>query len=166
MVLDEIGDLSPAFQVRLLRVLQNKTYRPLGATGTVQANVRMLATTNKNLAELVERDFFRRDLFYRVNVVRLDLPPLRMRKEDIPLLVKCILGRLNCLRGKAVSGVSQKALSLLMFHDYPGDIRELGKILEHAFVLCPERGIELHGLPEYLRTSIRPHLFQRSMEAA
>jgi PAS domain S-box-containing protein len=155
--LDEIGDLSAAFQVRLLRVLQDQTYQPLGATASVQANVRILAATNRDLTNLVKKGAFRQDLFYRINVVRLNLPPLRERKEDIPMLVKHFIGRFNRLRGRSVTGISQEALSLLMFHDYPGNIRELENIVEHAFVLCPEREIATHCLPENLRiTYARP----------
>jgi PAS domain S-box-containing protein len=157
ILLDEIGDLSAAFQVRLLRVLQNQMYQPLGATAPVQANVRILAATNRDLTDLVKNGVFRRDLFYRINVVRLDLPPLRERKEDIPMLVKHFIGRFNRLRGRSVTGVSQEVLSLLMFHDYPGNIRELENIIEHAFVLCNEGQIEIHCLPENLRiTRPRP----------
>jgi PAS domain S-box-containing protein len=166
ILLDEIGDLSPAFQVRLLRVLQDRTYQPLGATEPNQANVRVIAATNRNLAGLVEKGAFRQDLFYRINVVRLDLPPLRTRKEDIPLLVKHFIGRLNRLRARAVSGITQEALSLLMFHDYPGNIRELENILEHAFVLCPEGKIRVRCLPEYLRASITQPVAPRSMNIA
>ncbi len=166
ILLDEIGDLSAAFQVRLLRVLQDRTYQPLGATELVRANVRMIAATNRDLAELVKKGVFRQDLFYRINVVRLDLPPLRERKEDIPMLVKHFVGRLNRLRGKSVSGISQEALSLLMFHDYPGNIRELENILEHAFVLCPEGQIEVHCLPEHLSTSIPRPPASRRMDTA
>jgi PAS domain S-box-containing protein len=166
ILLDEIGDLSPAFQVRLLRVLQDRSYQPLGATEPNQADVRMIAATNRNLAELVEKRVFRQDLYYRINVVRLDLPPLRTRKEDIPMLVKHFIGRLNRLRGKTVSGISQEALSILMVHDYPGNIRELENILEHAFVLCPEGQIEVHCLPEHLRASIPQPVAHRRMTAA
>jgi PAS domain S-box-containing protein len=153
ILLDEIGDLSAAFQVRLLRVLQDRTYQPLGATEPLQANVRILAATNRDLTNLVGKGIFRQDLFYRLNVIRLDLPSLRERKEDIPMLVKHFLGRLSRLRGKSLKGISQEALSLLMFHDYPGNIRELENIIEHAFVLCPEGQIEVHCLPDNLWVS-------------
>jgi transcriptional regulator with PAS, ATPase and Fis domain len=119
----------------------------------VKANVRVIAATNRSLTDLVEKGTFRRDLFYRVNVVRLDLPPLRQRKEDIPMLVKHFIGRLNRLQGKAVAGISQEALSLLMFHDFPGNIRELENIIEHAFVLCPKGQIEPQCLPESLKAT-------------
>jgi len=166
LLLDEIGDLSPAFQVRLLRVLQDRTYQPLGATEPLKANVRIIAATNRNLTELVEKGGFRRDLFYRVNVIHLDLPPLRERKEDIPTLVKHFIERLNRLQGKTVSGITQEALSLLMFHDYPGNIRELENIIEHAFVLCPEGRIDIPCLQENLSGSMPQPTAKRRMDAA
>ena len=151
IMLDEIGDLSPAFQVKLLRVLQEKTFQPLGATRESKANVRIIAATNKDLAELVKDGTFRQDLFYRINVVLLDLPPLRDRKEDIATLVRHFIERFNRLQGRMVTGISQEALSILMFHDYPGNIRELENIIEHALVLCPEGEIGVHCLPENLQ---------------
>ena len=150
ILLDEIGDLSAAFQVRLLRVLQDRIFQPLGSTKPVKADVRVIAASNKALGELVKNGAFRQDLFYRVNVVRLGLPPLRDRKQDIPMLVKHFISRLNRLRGKAVKGISHEALALLLSHDFPGNIRELENIIEHAFVLCPEGRIEVHCLPDNL----------------
>jgi PAS domain S-box-containing protein len=166
ILLDEIGDLSPAFQVRLLRVLQEKTFQPLGATKLMRANVRVIAATNKNLSDLVAQSVFRQDLFYRIHVVRLDLPPLRERKEDIPMLVSHFIGRMNRLHGKPVTGISQEALALLMFHNYPGNIRELENIIEHAFVLCPTGEITLRCLPESLQLSAPPPLPPKGMQAA
>ena len=154
ILLDEIGDLSAAFQVRLLRVLQDRIFQPLGGTKPVKANVRIIAASNKNLNKLVKSGIFRQDLFYRINVVRLDLPPLRDRKEDIPILVKHFISRLNRLHGKAVTEISHEAFAFLLSHDYPGNIRELENIIEHAFVLCPEGQIEHHCLPDILKVSI------------
>ena len=165
IMLDEIGDLSPAFQVRLLRVLQERTFRPLGGTREIKANVRIIAATNKNLDDLVKTGAFRQDLFYRINVVRLDLPPLRERREDIPTLIKHFIERFNRLQGRMVIGISQAALSLLMFHDYPGNIRELENIIEHALVLCPEGEIGIHCLPENLQ-SLSPGPLHAGMNAA
>ncbi|MEA2040298.1 MAG: sigma 54-interacting transcriptional regulator [Thermodesulfobacteriota bacterium] len=150
ILLDEIGDLSAAFQVRLLRVLQDRIFQPLGGTKPVKANVRVIAASNKDLDELVKSGAFRQDLFYRINIIRLDLPPLRDRKEDIPMLVKHFISRLNRLRGKAVTGISHDTLALLLSHDYPGNIRELENIIEHAFVLCHEGQMEPQCLPENL----------------
>jgi PAS domain S-box-containing protein len=166
ILLDEVGDLSAAFQVRLLRVLQDRTYQPLGATEPVKANVRIVAATNRDLTYLMEKGVFRRDLFYRINVIRLELPPLRKRKEDIPMLVRHFIDRLNRLQGKNVAGISQESLSFLMFHDYPGNIRELENIIEHAFVLCPDGQIEVHCLPENLRVSIPKPITSGRMDAA
>jgi PAS domain S-box-containing protein len=155
ILLDEIGDLSAAFQVRLLRVLQDKTFQPLGGTKTIRADVRIIAATNKDLAELVGSGSFRQDLFFRVNVVCLDLPPLRRRKEDIPMLVDHFIRKMNRLRGKSITGISQEALSLLMFHDYPGNIRELENIIEHSFVLCSKGEVSLQCLPEAITAGSR-----------
>ena len=146
--LDEIGDVSPAFQVRLLRVLQERTFQPLGATQSVKADVRVITAANKDIDKMMKSGSFRQDLFYRINVIRLGLPPLRDRKEDIPLLVKHFINRFNLLHGKAVTGISQQALTLLMSYNYPGNIRELENIVEYAFVLCPQGQIEPRCLPD------------------
>jgi PAS domain S-box-containing protein len=148
LFLDEIGEITPALQVRLLRVLQEKAFEPLGATRSVHVDVRVIVATNRDLAAQVKKGAFRQDLFYRVNVVRLEMPPLRKRKEDIPMLVDHFVARANRTRGKSLSGVSPEVLSFLMAHDYPGNIRELENIIEHAFVLCSEGQIELRHLPE------------------
>jgi PAS domain S-box-containing protein len=146
--LDEIGDISPAMQVRLLRVLQDRIYEPLGATESIKADVRVVTATNKDLDQLVEEGRFRRDLYYRINVVRLHLPPLRERKEDIPLLIENFVSRFNRLLSKKISGVSRQVMAILVAYDFPGNIRELENIIEHAFVLCPSGTIELRHLPD------------------
>ena len=148
--LDEIGDVSPALQVRLLRVLQDKTYEPLGGVETRKADARVIVATNQDLDALVETGGFRRDLFYRVNVVKIELPPLRKRKEDIPLLVDRFIERFNRIQDAAVTGVGPEAMALLMAHDYPGNVRELENIIEYAFVLCREGAIEPRHLPSEL----------------
>ena len=145
--LDEIGDVSPALQVRLLRVLQERTFEPLGSTHTESTDARIMVATNKDLAELVRQGVFREDLYYRVNVVRIELPPLRRRKEDIPLLVEQFVARFNRLQQKSVRDMSAEALSLLMAHDWPGNIRELENIVERAFILCHEGHIGIGHLP-------------------
>jgi PAS domain S-box-containing protein len=149
--LDEIGDVSPATQVKLLRVLQERVYEPLGATASVKADVRVIAATNRDLESMVEEGTFRRDLYYRINVVRLKIPPLRERREDIPLLVDHFIGRFNRLRGRAVTGVTAEVMSALMGHDYPGNVRELENIIEHAFVLCRSGMIGMRHLPDSFR---------------
>ncbi len=139
LLLDEIGDVSPAMQVRLLRVLQERVYEPLGSVEPVKADVRLIAATNKDLGKLVRKGVFREDLYYRIHVIRLALPNLRDRREDIPLLVEHFIAKFNRLQGKDVVGVSDEVLARLMDHDYPGNVRELENIIEHAFVLCPRR---------------------------
>ena len=146
--LDEIGDVSPAVQVRLLRVLQEKTYEPVGGVGTVKADVRVIAATNKDLQNLVEKGLFRKDLFYRINVVRFRLPPLRERREDIPLLVDHFIHRFNALYGKDICCASNEVMAELMDHEFPGNIRELENVIEHSFVLCQGRVIEKKHLPD------------------
>lgn len=150
LFLDEIGDITQAMQVRLLRVLQEKTYEPLGATESVKHNVRMIAATNKNLEELVRQGHFREDLFYRIHVFEITLPPLRERMEDIPLLTEHFIARFNALQKKDISGVSDEAMAVLMAYAYPGNIRELANIIERAFILCKAGFIEKKHLPESL----------------
>ena len=152
--LDEIGDMSPALQVRLLRVLQDKTYEPLGGTESLKADVRVITATNKNLSEMVHQGSFRQDLFYRVSVIKVSLPPLRDRKEDIPLLTNHFIGHLNRLQGKNINGIAPEALAILMKHDFPGNVRELENAIEHAFVVCPRGMIEPKHLPEHLAPEV------------
>jgi PAS domain S-box-containing protein len=154
LFLDEIGDISPMLQMRLLRVLQEKVYEPLGSTKSEKADVRIVAATNKNLEELVQQGLFREDLFYRINIVTLFLPPLRERKEDIPLLLEHFLRRLNSMRGKEIQGISPKAMNILMSYDFPGNIRELENIIEYATVVCKNRLIRRVHLPETLQQKI------------
>lgn len=151
LFLDEIGDLSPRVQVRLLRVLQERTYEPLGSNTTVHADIRIVAATNRDLEALVRERSFRDDLYYRINVVRLTLPPLRDRREDVPLLVDHFLRRFNRLTGKHITGISQEVLAILMAHDFPGNVRELENVIEHAMVLCQGGVIEAVHLPDYLQ---------------
>ncbi len=155
LMLDEIGDTSAAFQIRLLRVLEEQEFQPLGAVAKEKADVRVIAATNKGLSQMVADGEFRQDLFYRINVVRIPLPPLRRRMEDIPLLVDHFIARLNRIRGKTVSGISLKALEILMSHDFPGNIRELENIIEHAFILCAEGDIQPEHLPSLMADADR-----------
>ena len=156
LLLDEVGDISPAMQSRLLRVLQERVFEPLGSVEPVQADVRIIAATNRNLARLVRKGTFREDLYYRINVVRLDLPALRDRREDIPLLVEHFVGKFNRLRNKDIVDVSENVMALLMEHEYPGNVRELENIVEHAFVLCSGGIIEAQHLPPSLRADAAP----------
>ncbi len=150
LFLDEIGDISPALQVKLLRVLQTKTYEPLGSNRSVKADVRIVAATNRDLKALVQEGKFREDLYYRLNVVELTLPPLRERKEDIPILVQHFLEKFSRIHNKKIKGISPEAMKLLLSYDYPGNVRELENIIERAVVISSGKQIELHDLPEEL----------------
>jgi len=172
ILLDEIGDISPAMQVRLLRVLQERQFEPLGSVDPVSVDVRVIAATHRNLAELVRKGSFREDLYYRINVFPVDLPALRDRREDIPLLVEHFISRFNARQNKDVSGVSDEVMNVLMRCDFPGNARELENTIEHAFVLCRSGLIELRHLPlEILEcsglsmTAVAPGASLKSMEA-
>ena len=168
LLLDEIGDISPAMQVRLLRVLQERVYEPLGSVEPVKTDVRIIAATNKDLGKLVRKGIFREDLFYRIHVIRLALPNLRDRREDIPLLIEHFIAKFNRLQGKDVVGVSDEVLARLMEHDYPGNVRELENVIEHAFVLCRGALIELAHLPPQLRGATEatsPNIAGMTLEA-
>ncbi|MCB1125296.1 MAG: sigma 54-interacting transcriptional regulator, partial [Verrucomicrobiae bacterium] len=151
LFLDEIADISPAMQTRFLRVLQERVYEPLGSVRSVRCDVRIVAASNRPLNTLVREGRFREDLFYRINVVRLELPPLRERREDIPLLIDHFVARFNRLRGRDIAGLSDAALAALMQHDFPGNVRELESTIEHAFVLCRSGLIEPAHLPPHFQ---------------
>ncbi|MBD3314997.1 MAG: PAS domain S-box protein [Chitinivibrionales bacterium] len=151
LFLDEIGDISPAMQVKLLRVLQEKVYEPLGATKSEEADVRVTAATNRDLAAMVNDGTFREDLYYRIKVLNVRLPPLRQRLCDIPLLCEHFISRFNTRYKKAVRGVSEEALNILASYEYPGNVRELENIIEHAFIFCKSDTIEPEHLPAELR---------------
>ncbi len=125
ILLDEIGEISPAMQVKLLRVLQQREFEPLGATRTVKVDVRVIAATNKDLEAAVQKGLFRDDLYYRLNVIRMQIPPLSERREDIPLLVNHFIDHFNRLQGKSVTRIGEPALAALMTAPLPGNIREL-----------------------------------------
>jgi PAS domain S-box-containing protein len=146
--LDEIGDIPHSLQVKLLRVLQQKVYEPLGSNSPVKADVRIIAATNKNLLELVNKGTFRDDLYYRLNVVNILLPPLREKIEDIPLLVDHFVKQFRAEKQKDIVGVSDEVLTMLMKYHYPGNIRELENIIEYGFILCPGGFIQAQHLPE------------------
>ncbi len=156
ILLDEIGDISAAMQARLLRVLQERVYEPLGSVKSVEADVRVIAATNRDLDTLVRHGTFRQDLYYRINVIRLKLPALRDRREDIPLLVDRFITKFNRLQNKDVVGVSEDTLAILMEHAYPGNVRELENVIEHGFVLCRSGLIEPDHLPPAMRGEGKP----------
>jgi PAS domain S-box-containing protein len=147
MFLDEIGDISSSVQVKLLRVLQEKTYEPVGAVSSLKADVRIITATNKNLAELSEQNKFRSDLYYRINVVKISLPSLNERSEDVPILIDHFISRFNKIYNKNICCLSDDAMAALLSYDFPGNIRELENILEHCFVLCNGSIIEAKYLP-------------------
>lgn len=162
LFLDEIGELTAAMQVKLLRVLQEKTYEPLGATKSVEHHVRIIAATNRNLGELVRQGSFREDLYYRINVFKIVLPPLRERMEDLPLLVDHFIRRFNTLQKKDIGAMSAEAMSVLMDYVWPGNIRELANVIERAFILCKNGLIEKRHLPESLLTENREHAVNKA----
>jgi PAS domain S-box-containing protein len=145
--LDEIGDISPAMQSRLLRVLQERVIEPLGSVQPIKVDVRVIAATNQDLKELVGKGVFRQDLYYRINVFSLKLPTLVERRDDIPVLVEHFISKFNRLRHKDVTGVAEDAMKILLNHDYPGNVRELENVIEHAFILCHGWFIEPRHLP-------------------
>jgi PAS domain S-box-containing protein len=148
LLLDEVGEMSPSLQVKLLRTLQEKEYEPLGSTSPRKTDVRIVAATNRDLSKLVSEGKFREDLFYRLNVVKIELPPLSDRKEDIPLLVNAFVEKFNARAGKQIMGVSNEALKLLLGYDFPGNVRELENIIERAFAICNKGLIGLGCLPK------------------
>jgi len=153
LFLDEIGEISPAIQAKLLRFIQEREYEPLGGTQPLKADVRIIAATNKNLFNEVKNGKFREDLFYRINVINIKLPPLTARQEDIPLLINHFIKKFNNLKGKNIEGVTDEVMNLLMDYGFPGNVRELENIIEHAFVLCRDVYIGINHLPHHLRTS-------------
>ena len=149
--LDEIGDLPLSLQAKLLRVLEEKEFYSLGSRKITRVDVRIIAATNQGLEEMVGAKRFREDLFYRLNVIRLELPPLRERRADIPLLIENILRRLSSARKAQASRISEEAMEILLNYDYPGNVRELENILEHALIICQEEVIGVKHLPIFLR---------------
>jgi len=148
LFLDEVGDIPPPMQVKLLRFLQSKTYEPLGDVTPRRADVRILAATHQDLQSLVERGEFRQDLYFRINVVNLALPPLRDRPLDIPVLAHRFLELLSSRRGKQVAAISPDALETLTAYGFPGNVRELENVIEHAYVFCDGPAIRREHLPE------------------
>ncbi len=145
--LDEIGDISPRMQSRLLRVIESGEFDRVGGTKSVQVNIRVVAATNRNLEQKVIAGEFRQDLYYRLKVVEINLPSLRQRQQDIPLLIEHFLEKFNGQFSKNIRGISTDTLNVLMLHSWPGNIRELENTLEHAFVRCQENVIKINHLP-------------------
>jgi DNA-binding NtrC family response regulator len=152
--LDEIAEVPVAVQAKLLRVLESREFRPLGANESTAVDVRVLAATNRDLAERVRAEAFREDLLHRLNKVVIDLPPLRERLEDIPLLVRHFLQRANRSFSKSLRGVSREVQKLFLKYGWPGNVRELANVLESAAMLCKKDFIDVANLPKYLRDYI------------
>ena len=153
--LDEIGETSPAMQVKLLRVLQERTIRRVGGTEEIPVDVRIIAATNRDLAAMVADNQFREDLYYRISVIPLQLPPLRHRRDDIPLLADHFLARLNASMGKRIERISDEALKKLESYDWPGNVRELENAMERAFILEMSAELSTQHLPESVATNSR-----------
>jgi transcriptional regulator with PAS, ATPase and Fis domain len=147
ILLDEIGDISPNIQVKLLRVLQEKTFERVGESTPTKVDVRVVACTNQDLSEKIERREFREDLYYRLNVVEIKVPPLRDRKEDIPFLIDHFVNKFNKKINKNINSISTDVKRMFMNYSWPGNIRELEHALEHAFILCHQKTITLKHLP-------------------
>jgi DNA-binding NtrC family response regulator len=147
LFLDEISETSPEIQVKLLRFLQEREFERVGGVETIKADVRVIAASNKNLSDLVASGAFRQDLYYRLKVVSIDLPPLRERKEDLPLLVRFLLEKMRCEMGKAIEILPQETMNLLLEHSWPGNVRELENTLRRAVLLSPGHVL----LPETLQ---------------
>ena len=146
--LDEIGETTPATQVKLLRVLQQREVIPVGATDAMPIDVRLIAATNRDLEEAMRRATFRQDLYYRLNVIALHLPPLRDRQDDIPLLVEAFMKRLASTRGGGEKTISDGAKEVIASYQWPGNVRELENALERAWIMTPGNRIEVEALPD------------------
>jgi PAS domain S-box-containing protein len=147
LLLDEIGDMPLSLQAKLLRVLQDGEIQPLGSTKSYHVDVRIVASTHQDLLDMISDGTFREDLFYRLKVIQIEIPPLHDRKEDIPILAQHFIKRLNARQGKEIRGVTQRAMNQLMNYSFPGNVRELENAIEHAFVLCKEDLINVQHLP-------------------
>lgn len=151
LFLDEIGDLSLPMQVKLLRVLQEKKFTPVGSNREVKTNARIIAATNRNLERAIEENTFREDLFYRLNVMPIFLPPLRERKEDITKLVEYFIKKFNKRHNRTINGATPETMQALRQHSWPGNIRELENVIEHSFIIENSDWINIDSLPESLR---------------
>ena len=149
--LDEIGDLSPSTQVKLLRILQDKEFQRLGSNFNLKTDVRVITATHRNLEEAIKKGLFREDLYYRLNVITITLPPLRERREDIPLLIDHFLQKYSKANRKSISDISKEARALLLRYPYPGNVRELENLIERAVVLCRGETIGTQDLPFHLK---------------
>lgn len=148
--LDEIGEVSPPTQLLLLRVLQDHRFERVGGEETLEVDVRIIAATNKNLMEEIKKGTFREDLYYRLNVIPIFVPPLRERRDDISLLASHFLEKFNQEKGKKISGISPEVMEILLSHHWPGNVRELENVIEHAVIIAKKDEITQKDLPQYL----------------
>jgi transcriptional regulator with PAS, ATPase and Fis domain len=162
--LDEIGDLSPTTQVKLLRILQNKEFQRLGSNLTLKTDVRVITATHRDLEEAIKKGLFREDLYYRLNVISIHLPPLRERREDIPLLIDFFLQKYSNENQKSIFDISKEARALLLRYPYPGNIRELENLIERAVVLCRGEMITTQDLPFHLKEEKSEKLLESKKE--
>ena len=148
--MDEIGDLSHNLQAKLLQVLDEKEFYPLGSRRPIKVDVRVVASTNRDLPTMVQDGAFREDLYYRLRVIELELPPLRERSSDIPLLIDHFIAEMGSRLGQEIRGVSIDAMKILLNYPYPGNVRQLKNIIEHAVILCQREEISKQALPGYV----------------
>jgi len=154
LFLDEIGDISPKTQVDLLRVLQEKTFYRLGGNESIKVDIRIISATHRNLEEDIKEEKFREDLYYRLNVVTINVPPLRDRKEDIPLLANHFLQKFNLANSKKIEGISGEAMEIMIGYNWPGNIRELENVIERSVVVCKTSEIESRDLTELIQKGV------------
>lgn len=153
--LDEIGDISPQMQVKLLRVLQERLFTPVGSNQEIKTDVRVIAATNRPLEKMIETGTFRSDLFYRLNVMPITLPPLRERREDVAPLAEFMVAKFNKLHHRSIRGFDKRALGAMRLYGWPGNIRELENVVEHAFIVEATEVIRLESLPEHIQAMVR-----------
>ncbi|WP_237700199.1 sigma-54-dependent Fis family transcriptional regulator [Caldalkalibacillus thermarum] len=150
LFLDEVGDMSPSLQAKLLRVLQEREFYRVGGTEVIKVDVRIIAATNRPLEQMVEEGSFRRDLYYRLNVISVDIPPLRERKEDIPLLCEKLIPRLNRKLGTSIVSIDPAVMEILLAYDWPGNVRELENVLERSMTFAEHGQVTVEDLPDYI----------------
>ena len=157
MLFDEIGDMSPYAQAKILRVIETREVYPLGARRSVPVDVRIIAATNRDLDRQMAKNEFREDLYFRLNVAKVDLPPLRERRDDIPLLIDHYVEKFSARFGREIEGFSKDAMELLRLHDWPGNVRELINLVERIFIDPPAEKISVADLPDSIRKPLRKH---------
>jgi DNA-binding NtrC family response regulator len=155
--LDEIGEMSPALQVKLLRVLQEQTFERVGGMKTIHVDVRIIAATNQNLVDAINKGSFREDLYYRLNVIPIKVPPLKQRKTDIPLLIDHFRQKFSNGNRQSLKGISSRAMEALMQYDWPGNVRELENLVKRFSILCANKRVDIDDLPETIQVGLKEH---------